>query len=176
MQCCLVSSSLGDGGTATHWNRLHPVWALRTKMSGELASFSSFLPSTHPGGSKICPSTWSNQVTPYVPSPKLNAPPCLASFHYSLITYLQDFAFQLGSQTFKWRWDANYLGPKLSADILSKQLIMPLISVVHLAFSSPSGVTDMSDNALEQVSTDLSAIGFDLTSSLQYLFTITGCG
>jgi len=60
-----------------------------------------------------------------------------------------DLAFELGSDDFKWRWETYTLGPKVSADVLSKQLIMPLISVSHLAFSSPDPVSELSDTNLQ---------------------------
>lgn len=41
----------------------------------------------------------------------------------------------------------------MSADILSKQLILPLISVTHLAFSSADPVNEMSEADLEKVGT-----------------------
>lgn len=63
----------------------------------------------------------------------------------------QDFAFELECETFKWRWETCFLGHRLSAEIISKQLIFPLISVNHLAFSSPDAVGEMSDADLEKV-------------------------
>ncbi|KAH7928084.1 hypothetical protein BV22DRAFT_1149218 [Leucogyrophana mollusca] len=61
-----------------------------------------------------------------------------------------DFAFELECEAFKWRWDTIFVGHKTSAEILSKHLIMPLISVNHLAFSSPDAVADLSKNDLEK--------------------------
>ncbi|OBZ72490.1 hypothetical protein A0H81_07816 [Grifola frondosa] len=61
-----------------------------------------------------------------------------------------DFAIELGSDSFKWRWESFALGPKVSADLLSKQLIMPLISVTHLAFSSADAVSELSEANLEK--------------------------
>ena len=63
----------------------------------------------------------------------------------------KDFAFQLECNAFKWRWETIFVGHKASADILSKHLIMPLISVNHLAFSSPDVVGDLSPTDLEKV-------------------------
>ncbi|KAI0714461.1 hypothetical protein C8T65DRAFT_644403 [Cerioporus squamosus] len=58
-----------------------------------------------------------------------------------------DFAFTLGGDTFRWRWETFHLGPRMSADVLSKHLILPLISMSHLAFSSadPLGATSETD-------------------------------
>ncbi|KAI0925975.1 hypothetical protein AcW1_008260 [Taiwanofungus camphoratus] len=61
-----------------------------------------------------------------------------------------DFAFELGSDSFKWRWETCTLGPKVSAEILSKHLIMPLISVTHLSFSSADPVSEISEADLEK--------------------------
>lgn len=43
------------------------------------------------------------------------------------------------------------VGPRMSADILSKHLIMPLISLSHLAFSSADPVSELTDADLEKV-------------------------
>ncbi|KAI9000566.1 hypothetical protein BD414DRAFT_518797 [Trametes punicea] len=64
-----------------------------------------------------------------------------------------DLAFELRSDPFRWRWETFNVGPKLSATILSKHLIMPLISVTHLAFSSPEVIGSLSEIELEK-STD----------------------
>ncbi|KIP05010.1 hypothetical protein PHLGIDRAFT_129130 [Phlebiopsis gigantea 11061_1 CR5-6] len=61
-----------------------------------------------------------------------------------------DLAIELGSDDFKWRWEMYSLGPKVSADVLSQHLIMPLISVTHLAFSSSDPVSELSSSDLEQ--------------------------
>ncbi|KZT73160.1 hypothetical protein DAEQUDRAFT_722284 [Daedalea quercina L-15889] len=65
-------------------------------------------------------------------------------------THYSDFAFELGSDSFKWRWETCAIGPKLSAEILSKHLIMPLISLTHLGFSSADPVSELSDADLEK--------------------------
>ncbi|KIK95437.1 hypothetical protein PAXRUDRAFT_827028 [Paxillus rubicundulus Ve08.2h10] len=61
-----------------------------------------------------------------------------------------DFAFELECPAFKWRWETVFVGHKLSADILSQHLIMPLISVSHLAFSSSDVVGDLPPSDLEK--------------------------
>lgn len=63
----------------------------------------------------------------------------------------QDFAFVLEGDGFKWRWETNLAGPKLSARLLSQHLIMPLISTIHLAFTSPDPLPDMAERELEKV-------------------------
>ncbi|KAG6374491.1 hypothetical protein JVT61DRAFT_4534 [Boletus reticuloceps] len=62
----------------------------------------------------------------------------------------KDFALQLECDAFKWRWETIFVGHKVSADILSKHLIMPLISANHLAFSSPVVVGDLPPTDLEK--------------------------
>ncbi|KAI6003419.1 hypothetical protein EDC04DRAFT_2971294 [Pisolithus marmoratus] len=61
-----------------------------------------------------------------------------------------DLAIELGSDTFKWRWDTIFVGHRASADILSQHLIMHLISVNHLAFSTPNPVGDLNEDDLEK--------------------------
>lgn len=61
-----------------------------------------------------------------------------------------DLAFELGHNEFKWRWETYIQGPKVSADVISKHLIMPLISASHLAFSSSDSVSELSEANLEK--------------------------
>ncbi|KAG6330791.1 hypothetical protein ID866_8296, partial [Astraeus odoratus] len=61
-----------------------------------------------------------------------------------------DLAFEMDCDAFKWRWDTIFVGHKTSADILSTHLIMPLISVNHLAFTNPNGVGDLAEDDLEK--------------------------
>lgn len=63
----------------------------------------------------------------------------------------KDQALELEHEAFKWRWETCVLGRKTSAEILSKQLIMPLISVTHLAFSSVEPVSELPEKDLEKV-------------------------
>lgn len=60
-------------------------------------------------------------------------------------------AFELDYEDFKWRWEPNFLGYQMSADIISRQLIVPLISTNYLAFSSAEPVGGVSDQDLEKV-------------------------
>ncbi|KAF9046916.1 hypothetical protein BDZ89DRAFT_1155168 [Hymenopellis radicata] len=60
-------------------------------------------------------------------------------------TTFSDVAFTLEGSSFQWRWEACFVGHKSSAEILSKHLILPLISMTHLAFSSTDNVTELSD-------------------------------
>jgi len=60
-----------------------------------------------------------------------------------------DLAFELECDAFKWRWETIFIGYKFSAEILSKHLIMPLVSVNYLAFSSADPVCELSERDLE---------------------------
>ncbi|TDL25498.1 hypothetical protein BD410DRAFT_764954 [Rickenella mellea] len=62
-----------------------------------------------------------------------------------------DLSFELDCDGFKWRWDAYLLGPKTSAEILSKHLILPLISIAHLSFYSADPVSELDESDLEKV-------------------------
>lgn len=63
-------------------------------------------------------------------------------------TNFSDVACTLEDQTFKWRWESCFLGYRASAEILSKHLVLPLISMSHLAFSSKDSVGEVSDAEL----------------------------
>ncbi|KAI0316559.1 hypothetical protein OF83DRAFT_1172770 [Amylostereum chailletii] len=65
-------------------------------------------------------------------------------------THYSDLAIELGGEAFKWRWETFLIGPKFSAEVLSRHLIQPLISTVHLAFTSSDPVCDMSEGDLEK--------------------------
>ncbi|KIL64480.1 hypothetical protein M378DRAFT_186730 [Amanita muscaria Koide BX008] len=61
-----------------------------------------------------------------------------------------DLAFQLECGGFVWRWETNYLGHKRSSEIISKHLILPLISLSHMAVTSSESVSEMSDMEVEK--------------------------
>ena len=65
--------------------------------------------------------------------------------------YAQDLAFDLEFDDFKWRWDMFRLGPRTSAEVLSKHLIIPLISMTHVAFSSADPISELEESDLEKV-------------------------
>ena len=65
---------------------------------------------------------------------------------------LKDLAFELHLEDFVFRWETNTAGYRISAEIISRQIIMPLMSTAHLAFSSPTPVGEMSGSDLEMVS------------------------
>ena len=64
---------------------------------------------------------------------------------------MQDLAFDLDFDDFKWHWETYLIGPKSSAEVISQHLIMPLLSVTHLAFASADPVSELSDADLESV-------------------------
>ncbi|OCB88780.1 hypothetical protein A7U60_g4069 [Sanghuangporus baumii] len=61
-----------------------------------------------------------------------------------------DLAFELDCDKFKWRWEAYLLGPKTSADVISKHLILPLISLTHVSFYSADPVSELAEGDLEK--------------------------
>lgn len=63
----------------------------------------------------------------------------------------QDLCVALGGDGFKWRWDACIVPPKLAAEVLSNHLILPLVSTVHLAFTSTEPLGEMPESELEKV-------------------------
>ena len=65
---------------------------------------------------------------------------------------MQDFAFELRLEDFIFRWETNSAGPRISAEVISRQIIMPLMSTAHFAFNTPSSVGEMSESDLETVS------------------------
>lgn len=57
----------------------------------------------------------------------------------------------MGGDGFKWRWDACIVPPNLAAEVLSKHLILPLVSTGHLAFTTKEPLGEMSESELEKV-------------------------
>ena len=78
---------------------------------------------------------------------------CATWYPCDLITIHQDLAFELDFDSFKWRWETYRLGPKTSADVLSRHLIIPLISLSHLSFNSADPVSELGETDLEKVCT-----------------------
>ncbi|KAK0485166.1 hypothetical protein IW261DRAFT_884949 [Armillaria novae-zelandiae] len=62
-----------------------------------------------------------------------------------------DIACTLEDQSFKWRWESCFIGYRASAETLSKHLVLPLISMSHLAFTSKDSVGEVSDAELTKV-------------------------
>ncbi|KAF7312332.1 hypothetical protein MIND_00246300 [Mycena indigotica] len=61
-----------------------------------------------------------------------------------------DLAIELEGEAFKWRWETCTQGGRFSADIISRHLVLPLISLTHLAFTSTSAVGESSESDLEK--------------------------
>ncbi|CDO77382.1 hypothetical protein BN946_scf184835.g4 [Trametes cinnabarina] len=61
-----------------------------------------------------------------------------------------DLAFDIRNNTFRWRWETLNVGPKLAPTIISKHLIMPLISMTHLSFFSTEPLGSTSETDLEK--------------------------
>lgn len=70
---------------------------------------------------------------------------------FTISQALQDLAIDLRGEGFNWRWETFSTGPKQSADVLSKHLILPLLSTAYLAFISPDAISEISTNDLEKV-------------------------
>jgi len=64
---------------------------------------------------------------------------------------LQDLAADLSRDAFKWRWETFSIGPKQSADVLSKHLTLPLLSTVCMALMSPAAISEIPGSDLEKV-------------------------
>lgn len=65
--------------------------------------------------------------------------------------FFQDLAIDLHGDSFKWRWETFSIGPKQSADVLSKHLMIPLLSTAYLAFISSDAISEISGSDLEKV-------------------------
>ncbi|KAF8920259.1 hypothetical protein CPB85DRAFT_1429066 [Mucidula mucida] len=82
---------------------------------------------------------------------KAHSPGGIADLSFEVVeTNFSDIAFTLEGPSFQWRWEACFVGHKSSAEILSKHLILPLISMSHLAFSSAENVNGLSDADMEK--------------------------
>jgi hypothetical protein len=66
--------------------------------------------------------------------------------------FSQDLAIDLHGDSFRWRWETFSIGPKQSADVLSKHLMIPLLSTAYLAFISSDAISEISGSDLEKVS------------------------
>ncbi|KAF9069230.1 hypothetical protein BDP27DRAFT_1363529 [Rhodocollybia butyracea] len=73
----------------------------------------------------------------------------VSSFEIQQSRY-SDFAFGIDCDIFKWTWETCFIGHKNSAEIISKHLVLPLISLNHLSFTVGNSVAEMSDSDLEK--------------------------
>ncbi|KAJ6531722.1 hypothetical protein B0H19DRAFT_1188224 [Mycena capillaripes] len=61
-----------------------------------------------------------------------------------------DLAIELDCEVFKWRWETCLQGSRFSAEMISRHLVLPLISLNHLSFTSESAVGESSATDLEK--------------------------
>ncbi|KAJ4476221.1 hypothetical protein J3R30DRAFT_415667 [Lentinula aciculospora] len=61
-----------------------------------------------------------------------------------------DFAFEIEYEGFKWTWEACFIGYKNSAEIISKHLLLPLISLTHTVLSVGKPAGEMAESELEK--------------------------
>lgn len=63
----------------------------------------------------------------------------------------KDLSFTISHDTFLWTWQLDILPHKIAADFLSKHLILPLISLNHLAFTTTSVPKELTEESLKTV-------------------------
>ncbi|KAF5377322.1 hypothetical protein D9757_008041 [Collybiopsis confluens] len=61
-----------------------------------------------------------------------------------------DFALEIEFEEFKWAWETHFTGHRNSAEIISKHLVLPLISFSHISFISGSP-GQMTESELEKM-------------------------
>ncbi|KAJ3983959.1 hypothetical protein F5890DRAFT_1519963 [Lentinula detonsa] len=61
-----------------------------------------------------------------------------------------DFAFEIDCEAFKWTWETCFIGYKSSTEIISKHLVLPLLSVTHTVLSVVKPAGEMSESELEK--------------------------
>lgn len=82
---------------------------------------------------------------------KIHSLGAISDFTFDIVeSNYADLAFELEGDGFKWRWETCFLGHRFSAELISKHLIFPLISVNHLSFSSVDSVSELPDSDLEK--------------------------
>ncbi|KAI0049787.1 hypothetical protein FA95DRAFT_1488401, partial [Auriscalpium vulgare] len=112
------------------WSTLNP----------DSASFSS---------SRSAEDEWLDQVLQYLSD--VHSLGAFGDLSFELVeSRYSDLAADLRGDAFKWRWEAFSLGPRLSAEVLSQHLIMPLISTAHMAFTATEAVGEISTVELEK--------------------------
>ncbi|KAI5886120.1 uncharacterized protein SCHCODRAFT_02519350 [Schizophyllum commune H4-8] len=65
-------------------------------------------------------------------------------------TRYSDFAVRIEAESFTWVWETTFVGYRLSAELLSQQLIMPMISLSHFALGSQEVIAEMTDDDLQK--------------------------
>ncbi|KAJ3787010.1 hypothetical protein GGU10DRAFT_394251 [Lentinula aff. detonsa] len=61
-----------------------------------------------------------------------------------------DFAFEIDCEAFKWTWETCFIGYKSSTEIISKHLVLPLLSVTHTVLSVVKPAGEMLESELEK--------------------------
>ncbi|KAF9525675.1 hypothetical protein CPB83DRAFT_859161 [Crepidotus variabilis] len=75
----------------------------------------------------------------------------VADLTFELVeTRYSDLGFESECEAFKWRWEANALGQKWSSEIISRHLVLPLISLTHLSFASADAMSAVPDVEVEK--------------------------
>ena len=58
---------------------------------------------------------------------------------------------RIEAESFSWVWQTTFVGYRMSAELLSQHLILPMISVVHFTLGGQESIVDMPDDDLEKV-------------------------
>ncbi|KAL1675020.1 hypothetical protein EV122DRAFT_293013 [Schizophyllum commune] len=66
-------------------------------------------------------------------------------------TRYSDLAVRIEAESFGWVWQTTFVGYRMSAELLSQHLILPMISVVHFTLGGQESLVDMPDDDLEKV-------------------------
>ncbi|KAJ3998958.1 hypothetical protein F5050DRAFT_1798131 [Lentinula boryana] len=61
-----------------------------------------------------------------------------------------DFAFEIDCEAFKWTWETCFIGYRSSTEIISKHLVLPLLSVTHTVLSAVKPAGEMLESELEK--------------------------
>ncbi|KAH9987328.1 hypothetical protein BJV74DRAFT_878371 [Russula compacta] len=94
--------------------------------------------------------SWLYQALQYLVD--VHSPGMMGDISFDVIdSRYSDLAIDLCGDSFKWRWETFSIGPKQSADVLSKHLMVPLLSTAYLAFMSPDAISEISGSDLEKV-------------------------
>ncbi|KAI0280802.1 hypothetical protein BGY98DRAFT_293472 [Russula aff. rugulosa BPL654] len=93
---------------------------------------------------------WLDQVLQYLVD--VHTPHAMGdlSFDVMIDSRYSDLAIQFRGEGFEWRWETFSIGPKQSAEVLSKHLMIPLLSTAYLALISPDAISEISASALEK--------------------------
>ncbi|KAL1738085.1 hypothetical protein HDZ31DRAFT_11524, partial [Schizophyllum fasciatum] len=65
-------------------------------------------------------------------------------------TRFSDLAVRIETESFSWVWETTFVGYRMSAELISQQLIFPLISVTHLALGGQENIAEAADGDMEK--------------------------